>query len=232
MSVAYTSVGWNRNKRRYDAAVIGFIVLFVGVFCGVSMLVRRPPSEVSGVIMMIRALGTCAIVLLHVVLWVGPACRLDPRLLPLLYNRRHLGVMTFLVALAHGLLALIWYHGFGVLHPLVSLLTSNSSVTDLRRFPFEVLGLAALLILFLMAATSHDFWLRNLSPRVWRTLHSLVYAAYFLLVMHVTLGALQSERPVALAAVLGAGALVTIALRVTSGVREWRADRASTKAKK
>jgi sulfoxide reductase heme-binding subunit YedZ len=44
-----------------------------------------------------------------------------------------------------------------------------------------------------MAATSHDFWLANLSAPVWKTLHMLVYLAYALLVLHVTFGALQSE---------------------------------------
>ena len=31
------------------------------------------------------------------ILLIGPLARLWPRVLPLLYNRRHLGVMTFLV---------------------------------------------------------------------------------------------------------------------------------------
>jgi hypothetical protein len=35
-------------------------------------------------------------------------------------------------------------------------------------FPFKALGLVALLILFLMAATSHDYWLVFLSPPVWK----------------------------------------------------------------
>src|SRR5439155_9683471 len=122
-----------------------------------------------------RALGTCAIVMLHVVLWIGPLARMDRRLLPLLYNRRHLGVATFLVALGHAALSLLYYHGFGNVNPLLSLLTANTSYSSLSRFPFEILGLAALVILFLMAATSHDFWLKNLSPRAWKCLHSRCY---------------------------------------------------------
>ena len=39
-----------------------------------------------------------------------------------------------------------------------------------------------------MAATSHDFWLHNLSPKVWKSLHMLVYFAYALIVAHVLLG--------------------------------------------
>ena len=49
------------------------------------------------------------------------------------------------------------------------------------------------MILFLMAATSHDFWMANLTAPVWKSLHMLVYLAYGLLVLHVTLGVLQAE---------------------------------------
>ena len=57
-----------------------------------------------------------------------------------------------------------------------------------------------------MAATSHDFWLHNLTAPVWKRLHMLVYVAYGLLIAHVTLGALQSETSPVLAGVLGARA--------------------------
>jgi hypothetical protein len=56
-------------------------------------------------VLLIRALGTCAFLLLHLVLCIGPLARFDRRFLPLLYNRRHLGVATFLVGLFHGALA-------------------------------------------------------------------------------------------------------------------------------
>ena len=84
--------------------------------------------------------------------------------------------------------------GFGRFNPLVSLLGTNTAYGSLAAFPFETLGLLALLVLFLMAATSHDFWQQALSPGVWKGLHMAVYPAYALLVMHVALGALQAER--------------------------------------
>ena len=225
MSVSYTSIGWNAHKRRYDAAIVAFVAICVGTFVGLTLLTRRSPSDISLPIVLIRALGVCSLSMLHVVLWIGPACRLDRRFLPLLYNRRHLGVATFVVGLAHAGLALVWYHGFGAVNPLVSLLSTNASFRSLTRFPFELLGLGALAILFLMAATSHDFWLKNLSPRVWRTLHSLVYVADAMLVMHVTLGALQSERSIGLALALSCGAAITIVLHLLAAGRESRIDR-------
>ena len=52
---------------------------------------------------------------------------------------------------------LTWYHDFGNLDPWVSLWVSNTHYLSFIRYPFESLGLVALFILFLMAATSHDF---------------------------------------------------------------------------
>jgi DMSO/TMAO reductase YedYZ heme-binding membrane subunit len=70
-------------------------------------------------------------------------------------------------------------------------------------FPFETLGITALTILFLMAITSHDFWLRFLSPPFWKALHMAVYLAYGLLVLHIALGAMQNQRSPLIPILLG-----------------------------
>jgi nitrite reductase/ring-hydroxylating ferredoxin subunit len=159
-----------------------------------------------------------------VVLSIGPLARLDPRYLPFLYNRRHLGVLTFLLGLAHGAFALVQFHALGDVNPVVSVLASNPRTDSLVQFPFQPLGVAALAILFLMAATSHDFWLANLTPPVWKTLHLLVFVAYGLLLLHVALGVLQQERSPLLAAVLGLGATWIFGLHLVAGRREVRRD--------
>src|SRR5207302_4707264 len=107
-------------------------------------------------------------------------------------------------ALAHGVFSIVQFHALGDTNPLVSVFVSNTRYASLADFPFQALGFFALLILFLMAATSHDFWLHNLGAPVWKRLHMLVYAAYGLLIAHVALGALQSETSPLLAAVLAA----------------------------
>jgi nitrite reductase/ring-hydroxylating ferredoxin subunit/DMSO/TMAO reductase YedYZ heme-binding membrane subunit len=173
----------------------------------------------------LRAFGTAAFLLLHVVLSIGPLARLDRRFLPLLYNRRHLGVATFCVALVHGALALVQFHGLGDTHPLVSLLTANPRLDSIAHFPFQPLGLAALGILFLMAATSHDFWLAQLTAPVWKTLHMGVYLAYALLVAHVALGALQSERRPELAVLLVVGVAWLLGVHLVAALRERSVDR-------
>jgi DMSO/TMAO reductase YedYZ heme-binding membrane subunit/nitrite reductase/ring-hydroxylating ferredoxin subunit len=228
MSVGYVAVQWNRHKRIYDACLVGGIAGYLGVFLAVGKLLYPPPNSISDEILAMRALGTCAYLLLHVVLCIGPLARLDQRFLPLLYNRRHMGVATFLVGLVHGIIAIGFYHGFGNVNPFVSLLTSNTNYGSLSAFPFQILGVLALLILFLMAATSHDFWLKNLGAPAWKRLHMLAYAAYGLLVLHVALGILQSLRSPWLAGLVAAGVVVIASLHLIAGMRERRRDERGT----
>jgi sulfoxide reductase heme-binding subunit YedZ len=213
MSATYRAVGWNRAKKLYDATIVGGVFAYLALFVGVGFLLH-PSATIETIL--IRAFGTLAFVLLHVILSIGPLCRLDARWLPLLYNRRHLGVTTFLVGLVHGTLVTVQFHALGDVPPLVSLLGGDPG--------FQTLGLIALCILFLMAATSHDFWLANLTAPVWKALHMGVYVAYALLVAHVSLGALRSEiRPVlAIATALGLAWLVS--LHVAAALKERRRD--------
>jgi methionine sulfoxide reductase heme-binding subunit len=227
MSVQYAAISWNRQKKVYDITFLSLLVLYLGIFVGVGAW--RNPSATAETLL-IRALGTAALLLLNVVLCIGPLARLDRRFLPLLYNRRHLGVTTFLLGLAHGGFALFQFHALGNVNPLVSLFISNPRYESVADFPFQILGFVALIILFLMAATSHDFWLRNLSAPVWKRLHMLVYVAYALLVAHITLGALQSERSPLLAGSLILAVATVVSLHLLAAFREKKIDRAKRKA--
>ena len=86
----------------------------------------------------------------------------------------------FTFALVHGGFSLFQFHALSNTNPFISLFISNTNFGSLAAFPFQALGFFALVIFFLMAITSHDFWLHNLSPRVWKTLHMFVYLAYVL----------------------------------------------------
>ena len=222
MAHAYRAVGWNRAKRRYDLVLVGGVLLYLAVFAA-AHLVLHP--DVTAETLLIRGFGGAALILLHVILCIGPLCRLDRRWLPLLYNRRHLGVTMFLLALVHGGLATFQFHALGDQPALLSLLSGNGRTDALAPFPFELLGVGALLILFLMAATSHDFWLAQLTAPVWKALHMLVYAAYGLLVMHVALGSLQDARLSAAPLPLVTGLIVVLGLHLGAGWKERRADR-------
>ena len=154
MSVSYQAVGWNRTKKIYDCVLAAGLLVYLGVFVGIGSLVHPNATAET---LLIRGLGTAALLLLHIVLCIGPLCRLDRRFLPLLYNRRHLGVTMFVLALAHGTFSIVQFHALGNVKPLVSVFVSNARYTSVPDFPFQALGFFALLILFLMAATSHDF---------------------------------------------------------------------------
>jgi len=222
MSLQYGAISWNRQKKIYDATFLSLLILYLIVFVGLGAW-RNPTATAET--LLIRALGTAAFLLLNFVLCIGPLARLDRRFLPLLYNRRHLGVTTFILGLAHGSFALVQFHALGDVNPLVSLFVSNSRYGNLTNFPFQALGFFALVILFLMAATSHDFWLRNLSAPVWKRLHMLVYLAYALLVAHITLGALQTESSPLLADVLIFAVSTVLSLHLAAALRERRIDR-------
>ena len=221
MSTAYRAVGWNRQKLGYDAVIAAGVTTFLAVFI-VGGFLLDPNATIETLI--IRGCGTAAFFLLHIVLAIGPLCRLDSRFLPLLYNRRHLGVTTFLLGLTHGAFALVQFHALGDVNPLVSVLVTSREYGSLTAFPYQQLGLLALVILFLLAATSHDFWLRALTAPVWKSLHMLVYLAYALIVAHVLLGALQAERHPLLVIVLSSGVFVIVALHLGAASFERRRD--------
>jgi methionine sulfoxide reductase heme-binding subunit len=222
MSEKYKAISLNRQKKIYDLLLFAGILLYLLLFIGLGTILS--PTETAETLI-IRAFGTCAILLLHIVLIIGPLCRFSPKFLPLLYNRRHLGVTTFLIGAVHGVFSIIQFHSFGDVNPIISLLTSNTNFTSVADFPFQILGFIALIILFLMAITSHDFWLKNLTAPVWKTLHTLVYVAYTLLIAHILLGVLQSETNPILLIILGFGVCLVVGLHLFSSFREVKSDK-------
>ena len=175
-------------------------------------------------ILIMRALGACAIVLLHIILAIGPLARLSDRFKPLLYNRRHFGVITAVIALLHGGFALMWYHGFGTINPIASAIGGYGNYGVAIEFPFESLGFIALVILLIMAATSHDFWLTRLSPPIWKTLHMSVYFAYAALIGHVALGTAQFDRGMGLIWALAIGATLISGLHILAMLKGRKLD--------
>ena len=224
MAHGYRMIQWTPFKRAFDSVLLLSVAAFLIAFIAASLAVFPGERVVSAMQLLIRAFGACAFALLTLILMIGPLARMSPRFLPLLYNRRHLGVTCFLLALAHAGLVLVWYHGFGAINPLVSLLVSNPRYAAIDGFPFESLGLVALVILFVMAATSHDFWNAVLGPRLWKALHMVVYWAYALIVAHIVLGAVQGEKGPIYAIVVGVGAALVVGLHWLAGAREVRAD--------
>ncbi|MEM9225289.1 MAG: Rieske 2Fe-2S domain-containing protein [Pseudomonadota bacterium] len=228
MSHGYKAVQWTPFKKRFDLWMLGGIAGYLVVFVAVSLASPPDGEAFTPIQILMRATGTLAFLMLTFILCIGPLARLTDRFKPFLYNRRHLGVATFIIALIHAALVLLWYHGFSDVNPLVSLFVSNPRYDSLAGFPFESLGFVALLIMFLMAATSHDFYNANLGPGLWKALHMGVYIAYGLLVAHIALGAIQFEKNPLYVTALCAGSLSVAGLHVFTGLASLRpANRAA-----
>lgn len=223
MSVRYVPVQWNRNKYIYDAVLLAFVVVYVLVFIRLGNPAADATRPVDAQILRMRAFGTCAFFMLTLILCIGPLARLDGRFLPLLYNRRHFGVLTTAVAFTHGFEVYDWYFNYTPLPRAEALLTANASFGQMLGFPIEALGIFAFVCLLILTATSHDFWMSFLTAPVWKRLHVLIYPAYAAVVAHVALGYLQDTDNPAFALFFMAGAGLVAVLHALA----WARDRAA-----
>src|SRR5262249_40672959 len=220
MSVGFRAVQWNRAKIVYDSILVTAVALFIGVFLLIAYRLAPPQDLPAAMDLRIRAFGSCPFVMLTVILSIGPLARLARRFLPLLYNRRHFGVLTFVIASLHVWFMLEWYAVQGALPNLVTELTTWADYGKFIGFPFKVLGITALVVLFLMPAASHDFLLMFLPPRAWKALHMALYVAYGLVVLHVALGIMQYVHTALIPAMLFGGFGIVAALHLLAAWRE------------
>src|SRR5258705_1816274 len=148
MSASYQAVGWNRQKKIYDWIIFGFCVIYLAIFISLNLAFN---PQVTFETLLIRSTSTLAVLLLHVILSIGPLTRINKKFLPLLYNRRHLGVTMFCIAAVHGVFSIMQFHTLGNVNPFVSLFTFHTNFNSIGGFPFQSLGFFALIIFFLMA---------------------------------------------------------------------------------
>jgi methionine sulfoxide reductase heme-binding subunit len=238
MSISYQGIVWDGRKKKYDLLILAFSLCYLTLFAVISLLLDPHESIRT---LALRGTATLALLMLHVVLSIGPLTRLNKKFLPMLYNRRHLGVALFCIAAVHGSMVLFRIHTQSHINPLVPMFHqvvqffsgTGTAVPNEGpvlppgswwRFPFRPVGLSALTLLLLLAATSHDFWQQTFSPRIWKALHMLVYLAYALVVTHVLLGIFQDKLNPAFLTLLLGGFLWLAGLHLTAGFRERRAD--------
>src|SRR5262249_10883772 len=225
MSAGFRAVQWNRKKVVYDVILLAGVALYIAAFMAISAWRKPPANWPDWINLRIDAFGSCAFIMPTIIPSTGPLAGLAAPCLPLLYNRRHFGVLTFFVAAVHGWSVVEWFMAFNALPNLGNELANAAAYGKFIGFPYKTLGIAALLVLLLLAATSHDFWLAFLTPPVWKALHMLLYLGYGIVVMHVALGALQDSRG-PLAPLLIGGAFVWVAgLHLVAGWRERHRDR-------
>lgn len=228
MGLNYQLVLWNKHKKTYDKIIVASMLLYIILFATITLIFN---SETSIETLIIRAFGSLAIVMLHIILIIGPLARLNTSFLPILYNRRHLGVSMFIAAFIHGGFSIFQFHALGDVNPIYSIFTSNMDYGSLINFPFQVLGFLALLILFVMASTSHDFFLGNLSAKVWKRLHIMVYFAYALIIAHIFLGAFQQETSLFTIGIMIVGFVIVASLHLITAFKERKIDTAKTEEK-
>lgn len=222
MSVKYTPVQWNRNKWLYDGVMAVAVVAFLYLFLFISPEMLSHERAINPQVHNARAFGACAFLMLTVILCIGPLARLDNRFLPLLYNRRHFGVMTTFVAITHASYIINWYFAFSSSNKYEALLFANTSYGQLSGFPFEIFGVFALVVLLILSVTSHDFWMKFLTPPLWKRLHSLVYFAYVSVVAHVSLGVLQDQQNHVVTVIFVGGALAVAGLHAAAAIHDWK----------
>ena len=227
MSVRYMPVGWNRNKIIYDVVLLAAVVAYILLFIKIAPSFQDVTRPTTGIILRIQAFGTCAFLMLSFILCIGPLARLDKRFLPLLYNRRHFGVITCAVAFTHASQVVSIYFSFSPLDKYVAVLASNTSYDRFLGFPFETFGIFALFLLLVLAATSHDFWLRFLTPPIWKAIHISIYVAYAAIVCHIVLGSLLSKQSPLLAVIVGLSVVAVTGLHLVAGRIERQKDRST-----
>lgn len=128
MGVNYLSVIWNKQKKRYDKVLWLGIALIIVSFVSLQFVFA---PEITAETLIIRTSSLVAVVLLHFILLIGPLSRLNNAYLPLLYNRRHLGVSMFVFALIHGGFSIVQFHALGDINPLASVFLSNTKYLSL-----------------------------------------------------------------------------------------------------
>ena len=75
MSVIYDPVHWTPHKRLYDKLLLLFMGGYFSIFAFVQLLLH---PEATLETLLIRSTGTLAFLMLHLILCIGPLCRLDP----------------------------------------------------------------------------------------------------------------------------------------------------------
>lgn len=197
------------NLRFYVLAATVLLSLFVT--CLLRIIIS---SDQAYIVHLGQFFGIAAIVYWYVVLLLSPLSKLIGKrgwLSQLLFARRALGVSVAYFAFGHALLA-VWGQLGGL------------SQLGLLPSVFQVAlwyGLAALVILLLMAAASFDAVIRWMSFPRWKWLQRLGYVAGVVVILHILLIGVHTAIPV-ISLIAGAALLILLgleALRITQALR-------------
>ena len=74
MGLDYQLVLWNKHKKIYDKIIVASMLLYIILFAIITLIFN---SETSIETLVIRAFGSLAIIMLHIILIIGPLARLN-----------------------------------------------------------------------------------------------------------------------------------------------------------
>jgi DMSO/TMAO reductase YedYZ heme-binding membrane subunit len=205
------------SKRRFDAVLAAIVAAW---FFGGRAIWSASDLDVF----LVQATALLAFLFLSAAISIGPLARLWRPATRFIYNRRHLGVTTWALAVFHA--AVVMHYGNS--WKPANLLEVMAGQTFLR-IPFTLFGVGALTILTVMALTSWDHFLHAWTPPGWKRLHMAVYLGYALVVIHFT-ARFAGEPPVRwrLLVFLWFVALAVAALHLAAAMKEARGDRPAT----
>ncbi|MGH9383597.1 MAG: ferric reductase-like transmembrane domain-containing protein [Vicinamibacterales bacterium] len=171
------------------------------------------------------ATGYLGVGLLAVTLLLGPANLLLRRRNPVSsYLRRDVGIWTAIFSVVHVILALLIHisHGSGLISSFLHFFVAENGTPLTNSFGLgNWTGLAALVIVLGLLASSSDAALRRLKARPWKWLQRLTYALFGLVILHAFFyGALlRMTSPFTLLLVLS---VATVLVGQAVGVVLWR----------
>jgi DMSO/TMAO reductase YedYZ heme-binding membrane subunit len=136
--------------------------------------------------------GMSALVFLLLTLMVTPLRKITG-LNWLIFSRRTLGLYAFFYACAH----------FLIFFSLDRSLSISSTVSEMGRRKYLLVGITGLVVMVPLAVTSTNAMIKRLGGKRWRALHRLAYVAAIAGVLHYYMQVKADVRqPVAFAAVL------------------------------
>lgn len=160
-----------RSKLIISLFWIPYILISIFLAFGSWQIMTRGPFWILFV-RLAKNFGQAALLLLGLVVLPGilGRFRLEIKVTRVItLFRRQLGILVFLLAFCHSIL--IRFLPTMKIFPLL---------------PFEIMGLVALLLLFVLFLTSNNLSMKYLG-RFWKKLHRIIYVILWLVVLHVGL---------------------------------------------
>ena len=201
-------------KWTFDAALAAIVAAW---FFGGRALFSGSDLDVF----LVKATAVLTFLFLSAAISLGPLGRVWRPATRFIYNRRHLGVTTWALAVFHAWVVMHYGNSWNPAN-LLEVLPGQTVL----RIPFTLFGVGALTVVTAMALTSWDHFLHAWTPPRWKRLHMTVYGAYGLVVFHFT-ARFMGDPPVAwrTLSLLWLVALGVAGLHLAAALNEARGDR-------